>query len=662
MDSIIPLGQKNTLAEYMILSGADNRPPMLDKDLYDSWKIRMELYMKNREDGRMILKSVKTGSLIWPTVEENRVTKTMKYAELSAAEKIQADCDMKATNIILQGLAVPVFSPGDNPIACLNKAMAFLIVVASLRFPYTNNQLRTSSNLRNQATIQDGRVTVQQVQGRQGQSYSSTGYKSNATSSGGNNASRQARTKDLDTYDSDCDDISNVKVVLMANISNYGFDTILEFDSVVKKMTTPDARTEDNGGFEHTKDVFNNEIIPFLKSLKDIFDVFDNDLLNEIMEAIKNDRISRTQSRNMKNKIEAQPRNVNKKNRVVEPIHNVDVKQSQLNAYSELICATCHVFTEVAFKWKPTGITFTIVGNSCHLTMITLANVVPPKTTTFHSVKTQKPELKINSMKPKNVKKVSSSKKAKIVKSKNANHSESNHTWGSKATDIPSSSSLVMTGCSDCSLVSRLWMFKTHDREPLSAHELFQEVTALRAVDLTDSPVSTSIDQDAPSSIDLTLSMQSAYVFGIRQSLPKSTYKRWSSKKQKCTAIMSIKAEYIALSGCCAQILWMRSQLTDYGFQFNKIPLYCNNKSTIALCCNNVQHSRAKHIVVRYHFIKEQVENGNVELYFVRTEYQLADIFTKPLPRERFNFLIEKLSMRNMSPETLKHLVEETDE
>ncbi|GJV84422.1 retrovirus-related pol polyprotein from transposon TNT 1-94 [Tanacetum coccineum] len=92
------------------------------------------------------------------------------------------------------------------------------------------------------------------------------------------------------------------------------------------------------------------------------------------------------------------------------------------------------------------------------------------------------------------------------------------------------------------------------------------------------------------------------------------------------------------------------------------IPLYCDNKSAIALCCNNVQHSRAKHIDVRYHFIKEQVENEIMELYFVRTEYQLADIFTKPLPRDRFNFLIEKLGMRSMSPETLKRLAEETDE
>ncbi|GJW95250.1 retrovirus-related pol polyprotein from transposon TNT 1-94 [Tanacetum coccineum] len=99
-----------------------------------------------------------------------------------------------------------------------------------------------------------------------------------------------------------------------------------------------------------------------------------------------------------------------------------------------------------------------------------------------------------------------------------------------------------------------------------------------------------------------------------------------------------------------------------YGFQFNKIPLYCDNKSEIALCCNNVQHSRAKHINVRYHFIKEYVENGIMELHFVRTEYQLADIFTKPLPRERFNFLIEKLGMRSMSLEMLKRLAEETDE
>ncbi|GJV94413.1 retrovirus-related pol polyprotein from transposon TNT 1-94 [Tanacetum coccineum] len=87
-----------------------------------------------------------------------------------------------------------------------------------------------------------------------------------------------------------------------------------------------------------------------------------------------------------------------------------------------------------------------------------------------------------------------------------------------------------------------------------------------------------------------------------------------------------------------------------------------DNESAIDLCCSNVQHSRSKHIDVRYHFIKEQVENRVVELNFVKTEYQLADIFTKALPRERFNFLIEKLGMKNMSPETLKILAEEEEE
>ncbi|GJY54087.1 hypothetical protein Tco_0445751 [Tanacetum coccineum] len=106
MNLIIPLGQKNTLTEYMILSGADNRPPMLDKDLYDTWKSRMKLYMQKREHGRMILESVENGPLIWPTVKENGLIRTKKYAELSAAEKIQADC----TNIIFQGLLADIYS------------------------------------------------------------------------------------------------------------------------------------------------------------------------------------------------------------------------------------------------------------------------------------------------------------------------------------------------------------------------------------------------------------------------------------------------------------------------------------------------------------------------------------------------------------------------
>ncbi|GJT83498.1 hypothetical protein Tco_1057840 [Tanacetum coccineum] len=92
-------------------------------------------------------------------------------------------------------------------------------------------------------------------------------------------------------------------------------------------------------------------------------------------------------------------------------------------------------------------------------------------------------------------------------------------------------------------------------------------------------------------------------------------------------------------------ILWMRSQLTDYDFTFNKITLYCDNRSAIALYCNNVQHSRSKHIDIQYHFIREQVKKGVVELYLVTMNYQLADIFTKALPRERFEFLLPQVSL-----------------
>ncbi|GJW99382.1 hypothetical protein Tco_0183296 [Tanacetum coccineum] len=99
-----------TLADKAILSGADNHPPMLEKEMYDSWKNRMKLYMLNRQHGRMILKSIENGPLIWPSIEENGVTRPKRYSELSPTEEIQADCDIKATNIILQGLPPEVYA------------------------------------------------------------------------------------------------------------------------------------------------------------------------------------------------------------------------------------------------------------------------------------------------------------------------------------------------------------------------------------------------------------------------------------------------------------------------------------------------------------------------------------------------------------------------
>nr|GEV88797.1 hypothetical protein [Tanacetum cinerariifolium] len=91
-----------SLADKAILYGADNRPPMLEKDMYGSWKSRMELYMLNRQHDRMILKLVEQRPLLWPTIEEDGVTRLKKYSELSAAKALQPDCDVKETNIILQ--------------------------------------------------------------------------------------------------------------------------------------------------------------------------------------------------------------------------------------------------------------------------------------------------------------------------------------------------------------------------------------------------------------------------------------------------------------------------------------------------------------------------------------------------------------------------------
>nr|GEX77557.1 copia protein [Tanacetum cinerariifolium] len=130
----------------------------------------------------------------------------------------------------------------------------------------------------------------------------------------------------------------------------------------------------------------------------------------------------------------------------------------------------------------------------------------------------------------------------------------------------------------------------------------------------------------------------------------------WSSKKQDCTALSTSKAKYVSLFACCAQVLWMRTQLTDYGFHFNKILIYCDSKSAIAISYNPVQHSRTKHIAVRYHFIKEHVEKGTIKLYFIKTDYQLAYIFTKALPTDRFNYLVRLLGMRGLSPKELKCL------
>ncbi|GKD65069.1 hypothetical protein Tco_1307177 [Tanacetum coccineum] len=194
--------------------------------MYDSWKSIMELYMMNRQHGQMILESVENGPLIWPTIEENGVTRPKKYFELSATKAIQADYDVKATNIILQGLPP---EQGDEPIDAINHIKSFLSAIATSRYPTTNNQLRNSSNPRQQATINDGRVTLQPVQGRKISFATGTSRTYTLGSSGSNSGKqRTVISDDLDAYDSDCDELNTAKVALMANLSHYGTNALAE--------------------------------------------------------------------------------------------------------------------------------------------------------------------------------------------------------------------------------------------------------------------------------------------------------------------------------------------------------------------------------------------------------------------------------------------------
>ncbi|GKE61132.1 hypothetical protein Tco_1511499 [Tanacetum coccineum] len=130
----------------------------------------------------------------------------------------------------------------------------------------------------------------------------------------------------------------------------------------------------------------------------------------------------------------------------------------------------------------------------------------------------------------------------------------------------------------------------------------------------------------------------------------------WSSKKQDYTSLSTVEAEYVSLSACCAQIPWIRTQLLDYGFRYNKIPIYHDSKSAVSLSYNSVQHSRTKHIAICYHFIKEHVKKGTIELYFVKIDYQLAGLITKALLVDRFNYLVRRLGLSSLSPQELERL------
>ncbi|XP_068497825.1 secreted RxLR effector protein 161-like [Phaseolus vulgaris] len=122
----------------------------------------------------------------------------------------------------------------------------------------------------------------------------------------------------------------------------------------------------------------------------------------------------------------------------------------------------------------------------------------------------------------------------------------------------------------------------------------------------------------------------------------------WHSKKQACVALSIVEAEYIAAGSCCAQILWIKQQLEDFGVKMSKVPLLCDNTSAINLTKNHIQHSRTKHIEIRHHFIRDHIANGDCEVKFVSTKRQLTAIFTKPLSKDRLHSLRNELGILDM--------------
>jgi hypothetical protein len=119
----------------------------------------------------------------------------------------------------------------------------------------------------------------------------------------------------------------------------------------------------------------------------------------------------------------------------------------------------------------------------------------------------------------------------------------------------------------------------------------------------------------------------------------------WNSKKQTSVALSTAEAEYVAAEQCCAQLLWMRQTLRDFGYSLSKVPLICDNESAICMANNPIEHSRAKHIDILHHFLRDHQQKGDIEVFYISTENQLADIFTKPFDEKTFCRLRSELNV-----------------
>ncbi|GJR75803.1 integrase, catalytic region, zinc finger, CCHC-type containing protein [Tanacetum coccineum] len=722
----------STLAEFMILSGGDNRPPMLDKDLYDSWKSRMELYMQNKENGIMILESFEHGPLIWPTIKENRVTRTKKYAELSATEKIQADCDLKATNIILQGLPSDVYS------------LVGQIVLWYLEFGCSKHMTRNRSQLTNfiykflgtvkfgndqiakimrYVDYQIGNVTISRV-------YYVEGLGHNLFSVS-------------QFCDSDLEIAFRKHTCFVRNLEasktkswlwyrrlshlNFGANNHLAKNGLVRglpklkfekdhlclacamgksKKQTHKPKSEDTNQEKlyllhmdlcwpmRAASVTGKKYILVIMDDYSRFTWVKFLASKDEAPVVESENLGKLQAKaNIGIFIGYSPKKkayrIYKRHtrRIIETIHvNFDERTTMASEQSSLEPAL-HEMT-------PTKPSSRLVPNPPPL-----ASFVPPSRNEWDLVFQPVfdefffPPASVSSLVP------IVEAPAPVNAEEESHDLEVAHISNDPYFGIPipetvskESSSLDVTPTtvhSDAPISKHLskWTkdhplqniigelsrpisirLQLHEQAMFCYYDAF--LTSLEANTYKDTLTQASHGYRQDEGIDFEesfapvarleavriflvfaahmnmivyqMDVKTAFLNGILREEDSAIAltafadadhvgcqdtRCSTSKRQKSAAISSTEAEYITLSGCCAQVLWMRSQLTDYGLGFNKLPMYCDNKSVIALCCNN-----------------------------------LANIFTKALCRERIEFLIDKMGMRSFTPETLKELADEAEE
>nr|GEX37564.1 hypothetical protein [Tanacetum cinerariifolium] len=232
------------LAEHMIVVGADNRPPMLDKIMYNSWKSRILLYIKGKEHGRMPLKLVLEGPLVYPTIEVDGVTRLKTYEELSDKEKLQDDCDLRSTNIVLQGLPPDIYAlVNHNQVAKQirdrvkllmqgNKLLCHEYVKLS-KSMYTTNYDQLYAYL-SQYEGHGNEVCIMRERKNGIWQHNALSQRGQGTQHGGQDTRKAMpinaafHTNDLDAFDSDYDETPGAQAVLMSNLSSYDLDVISE--------------------------------------------------------------------------------------------------------------------------------------------------------------------------------------------------------------------------------------------------------------------------------------------------------------------------------------------------------------------------------------------------------------------------------------------------